>query len=384
MNFFPKKIDDMMSPELKLAVACVRPEHSGGGHAAAAGLIDSGLDWNLFIQWVLRHRIYPQVYPFLRGLQHPGVPTAVLDTLNRDVRANNFAALKRVGELVRIVGLLERNGIRAVVLKGYPLAQMLYGNFTARPSVDIDIVVQPESLSSAREIITNQGYVWFRAGDAVATDEAAWMEAHHNFDYFNEELQIALELHWRLASHGIDIPTDLVESSLERMAFAGHTFTVLGREVLLLYLISHGAGHAWSCLQWLRDIDAMVKRGLFSWNVLYELADSLASRHFVNQAMILARSLLGTPLPDDIASALEEDKRAEDLAIQAIGIMTTLGYQQNNLHLFSRMFYQDRKYRLALLNGGVKKMAYVMMQADYYSKEAVKGLGRRLGIIKRQ
>lgn len=379
MKYFPENVHEILSPELQAAVICSPPEFAATDREAVAALIHKNFDWTLFLHWTMRHRIYPQVYRALQELRYPGVPVSVLAALRQAVGTNNARTLQMTGELANLLRVLASGGIPAVVLKGYPLAHQLYGDVTLRPSNDLDIMVWPETLDRAAKLVAEQGYALITVDDAMKADVNAWMKVHHNFNYWQREKQIPLELHWRLCSHEIDFPRRLVEDSLVSRQFAGQSITVLGDEVLLLYLVSHGAGHAWNCLQWLRDLDSIVRQGKFSWPGLYDLADRLAARHLVDQAFILAHGLLKTPLPADIVPRLRENGRANDLAFQALRLMASIGYRQNNLHVFSKLFIQDRKYRLGLLTGRARQLTYILSQVDYCARLALRGLRRRLG-----
>jgi hypothetical protein len=366
-----------LSNELKLMLYCSKPDLNEDNHKAIASLIAGNIDWNLFVHWNLYHQVYPQVCLYFTKHQCNGVPRQVQYTLRQASKINEAKTLQMVLELSEILNTLKQNSIQAVVLKGFPMAYNFYHSVSLRPSADIDIMVRREDLDASKKIVERLGYNLILTSEAKRTEFQIWMEAHHNLDFWHEDKQIVLELHWRLGSHGIDIPQALVDGCLTNMQFAGKTVTVLSNEVLLLYLISHGAGHVWCQFRWLRDVDAVIRKGDFSWEHLYQLADSLEARHFLHQALILTSELLETPLPEHIEQLISKDFRARELALQAFNILATKGYHQN-LPLLSWLFFRDRRYRFCLLNSWRKRLEYFSSQSMFCLKVIMKGILRRV------
>ena len=62
-------------------------------------------------------------------------------------------------ELIRIMKLLEDNGIEALAFKGPTLAQMAYGDITLRQYVDLDVLVDEKDVFEAGKIIADNNYI---------------------------------------------------------------------------------------------------------------------------------------------------------------------------------------------------------------------------------
>jgi hypothetical protein len=101
--------------------------------------------------------------------------------------------LGRTHELATLALLdeLERKGIRALPLKGSVLAREIYGDVGVRTPGDIDILVAPEQLPAALEVVCGMGWTH----QAVASHAAPLPVLHETL------LHPALprvELHWRM------------------------------------------------------------------------------------------------------------------------------------------------------------------------------------------
>jgi hypothetical protein len=47
----------------------------------------------------------------------------------------------------------------------------------------------------------------------------------------------------------------IVSENLQEIVFSGRKFTILNRELELLFLLLHGSRHGWERLKWLVDIN---------------------------------------------------------------------------------------------------------------------------------
>jgi Uncharacterised nucleotidyltransferase len=112
------------------------------------------------------------------------------------VRGEATAATRRRAEVNRMTTLmvaeaLERDGIRALPLKGPLLAEHLYRDPGLRPSEDIDVLVAVADLAPAGRSLGELGYV--RAGDRGAPEPPT---LHHT--YVSPAGLPAVDLHWRI------------------------------------------------------------------------------------------------------------------------------------------------------------------------------------------
>ena len=144
--------------------------------------------------------------------------------------------------LATSVTALSAAGVNAVVLKGAPLAQRLYGDFTVRPTLDIDLYVAATERSAARRVLGELGW---RHTAGVAPEEE------------NFQRTIAGRL-FRLEVHS----TALDDALLHRVAFpveqaavsvGGHVLPAHTGRYVPAYLAAHLVKHNEKPILWALD-----------------------------------------------------------------------------------------------------------------------------------
>ncbi|SMC97973.1 nucleotidyltransferase domain-containing protein [Sporomusa malonica] len=353
MKFDAGNIYNELSPELRLVLLCSSLKRNDNDQDTIDTLIDCGINWPMFIHLVLHHRVYPLVYRYLSTLEHSNVPDKVLAALYKFKKDNDCKTLQMSAEFVRILRALEQKEIFAIVMKGFPLAYQLYGDITLRMSRDLDLLVHPEDVDEARRAIESNGYVWKHPlAHTTPARFKKWMESNKHLVYWHPELEICIELHWRLDSWGMDFPLNVVKNNMTSMQMFGQSVNILDKEELLLYLVIHGAVHAWFRVKWLVDIDLIVRKGDFSWERLFLLADSLSVKSVLNQAIILLRELLQTSFPKEIIYLAEKDRAAQALAVMALRFIKDNGLcRKITLKEKASILYKHKRYEYSLHSG---------------------------------
>lgn len=360
---------DSLSRELKLVLLCSQINLEEKDVQAINQLLAEPIYWDLFLDLAEHHRVYPLVYRNMAGLAKTAMPAEVIGVLRQRGWKNTAKTLQMTGEFVNIIRIMEENGVRIVVLKGFPLGYILYGNLALRPSKDLDLLVWPKDLDRAINLIENQGYELKDPSQAIISGWLRnwWMKTNHHFEYWHHEKETSIELHWQAGHYGLEIPLNKIEISLVKVKVSGQEMYILGQEELLLYLILHGTGHSWFRLKWLCDVGAMLRQGGFSWVKLYGLAEGLGVETQLNQAVILARYLLHAPVPVNIVERISEDRKALNLASLALPIISAvnyydpvnikiirehkmqLGWRRMVVHLFNKFLLQKMVYFLYYL-----------------------------------
>ncbi|MEL7657439.1 MAG: nucleotidyltransferase family protein, partial [Bacillota bacterium] len=282
-------------------------------------LLMQPINWNLLIQLAVYHRVHPMVYKTLNQLSNPTAPEHVLDFLRQKYQENALNALSMTGETVNLVKCLEKHGVCAVVLKGMPLAWYLYGDIAIRPSRDIDILVTPDKIKTVQDILKSEGYrTILPEHNLTARQLQILLKSDHgrHFGYRHSKKNIFVELHWKLG-HALSMP---VERNIKKIEVPGGLLPVLADEEWLLYLILHGADHAWFRLRWLVDIVKFIQRGDTDWKKVEIMAEYAGMQSFLHQGLLLANRLLAVPLPPYFQSILPHDRTAWKLACMAMDL----------------------------------------------------------------
>ncbi|WP_042315982.1 nucleotidyltransferase domain-containing protein [Desulfofarcimen acetoxidans] len=285
-------------------------------------LLNKPTDWQFFAHLAVHHRVYPIVYKTLSQLNNPVVPGNVLCLLRQKCRENTIKALSMTGETVRIVKCLENHGIPCLVLKGVPLALRLYGDIYLRPSKDIDILVHPDLLEKAQAILENEGYYRIDTKNLTTRQLEIYSKASPNsfhFSYWHSSKEINLELHIKPIDRGyvLSLP---IEGNVNRIGIAGNPLPVLLDEEWLLYLILHGAKHAWFRLRWLNDIVKFLQQEKIDWNNIMDLVRKTNMQTTFHQSLIMANLLMDLPVPPILLTTVAKDRYAWKMACNAMNL----------------------------------------------------------------
>ena len=132
-----------LSIDLQFLIACCQTELSNDdmvfieNHAVT-------LDQQKLTSLAIQHGILPLVYKTIKELSQEKasiVPIEFLTELKAQYMGISQRNMLMSAELIRIMKLLEENGIEALAFKGPTLSQMAYGDITLRQYVDLDILV---------------------------------------------------------------------------------------------------------------------------------------------------------------------------------------------------------------------------------------------------
>ncbi len=151
--------------------------------------------------------IGPHLAPF-------ALPSDVRRSLGQRLEIARLWHQHVAASLGEAVSLLAAAGVRVCVLKGPPLAARLYSEPAARPSIDIDLLVDPADVETAARALADAGYL----GDSATS--AAYLLRHAHHLHFWKANHPLLELHFHsYAGFGVVLPASAL---LDRaVAFRG-------------------------------------------------------------------------------------------------------------------------------------------------------------------
>ena len=335
-----------ISREMDLILAC-----AFGNTAKVQEILLYDVNWSLVYQLSMQHQLYPSVSKMLGKLQNVIAPAEVFQQLKQLSMQSGVWAFQMAMETCRIAKIFSDHGVRAIVLKGAPLASRIYGDVAVRPSKDIDILVVPEDLKKVQDILFNNCYQGMRL-QATLSERQTYLFLKLNncrhFEYINKEKNIQIEIHWDIA-YGLPMPTNNDINIIEMM---NCSIPVLSDDLWLLFLIFHGAGHSWHRLRWLVDIALFIQQGNFNWARIKDIAIRSNKLAFLHQTFILLDRLLNIPVPDYFIRDLKQDRFAEKLANMALNIsFYPHSAASKNVKEFNRICKQyDAKFRTGWRN----------------------------------
>ena len=125
----------------------------------------------------------------------PGWPERLREHLRAHVRAEAATEVLRRAEVERVLSLLERGGVPAVLMKGAPLAYSHYPKPWLRPRVDTDLLIDPARQAASVEVMTAEGY-------ALGTGFSGELVTHqHEWEQIDRHgLRHVFDIHTRAAN----------------------------------------------------------------------------------------------------------------------------------------------------------------------------------------
>ena len=129
---------------------CARTRRDPEVAARITTLLEGEVDWDYLLRTAGRHGMIPLPCWHLDHACPEAVPEVYMTELRGHFRSNNLGNLLLSGELLKLYGLFEQNGISAIPNKGPTLAASVYGNLSLRQAGDLDILVGRRDVLRAR------------------------------------------------------------------------------------------------------------------------------------------------------------------------------------------------------------------------------------------
>jgi len=249
---------------------------------------------NRLLKEVIRVARLNQVAPFLyqRLKNAPGLPADEKEEL----RALYLRALAGNGinaaEGRRVVGLLKERGIAVMLLKGAVASELLFGDPGLYLAGDIDILVRPDDLTAARDLLSADGYGY----DAELED--AWRQAHYHLGFWKGE-GFYLEAHWNLAKGYFRVPPEFWwEGAVTEKAGAGEVL-LPAPEKYLLYGIFRLFSHDFVPLKFFIFLDGLIGRygERMDWKQFFSWARRYRMERLAIFSLKVLHDFFGTEVP---------------------------------------------------------------------------------------
>jgi hypothetical protein len=241
-----------------------------------------------------------------------------------------FLAQRTARATVEVCGALTQAGVRALVLKGPPMAAALYPAPELRPSLDVDLLVAPDDLDAAQRALESLGYQLLKD-----LPERAGEFSHHRL--FNAPGKVAVELHHTASEwFQADFDARRMIARARTASLAGATMQVLGPVDELVYLGVHAASHRFENAKWLFDLKLLLQTQPVAWREVIDEARAAHVAAALGMALAEARARLRAPVPDWVLDALGPG-RLRVAAMRALAeVKPSVGFYLTELLLADR------------------------------------------------
>jgi hypothetical protein len=292
-----------LDPEQRALCLGARTSLTPDARDRLKALVAGGLDWERLWGLAHLHEVVPLLAETLPAAAGDAVPREWLARA-RKRRHVTLTVNARLGDA--LLGILEgmaAAGVPAMPVKGLVLAEDLYGSIGARPCADLDVLVRPADLPTARQVLRDLGF-----GQRASPGYKALTHQFHDPAWARGagHEQIRVELHWALwADSARRLGTDgLWERSVAGTLLEAPVRTLSPADTLL-HLSIHRTRSALR-LRWVVDVAELVRRhgdGL-DWPAYLERARAAGARTSSWTVLTLARDLFDAAVPADVLEAL--------------------------------------------------------------------------------
>src|SRR5215210_3374166 len=163
---------------------------------------------------------------------------------------------------VTAIRKLDSRGVDSMLLKGAALARRLYTDGETRSYWDIDLLVSPDALQTARECLAKLGYT--KGQEILGIEDVGVLHGEvWARQAENRGGPLSIDLHWRLSR--CDAPGDVLWDALARdhgsIELHGVTVSVPSDDGLALHLAIHAAQRGLDDAKAIADL----RRGIERW-----------------------------------------------------------------------------------------------------------------------
>lgn len=348
-----------LSSAMRLLLLCCAGERSVGQEKSLRAMVADFSEWDLLSRLALKNRVFPLVYRTLSLLDGVVLDAKTIQLLRTKCEENRMRSLRLATELVRLMGLFDASDIRAISLKGPALGLALYGDISLRASRDIDILVGHTDFKKAEKLLHDAGYSEDESLVDLSAKQRRFLERTlHHFSYINKT-GVTVELHWQYYEASFYFCFNELWSTVKVFTVFGGNINVLCGEENFLYLVFHGTKHAWKRLQWLSDINELVKKGGLDWAYIATRAEQYRTTYMIGQAFVLLKRLFGTEPPSEIKDMGVIDPVAVTLASRALPFIVSDDELSGSLG--HSLYREYNRYMLEWQKGLWRKIRFFCM-----------------------
>lgn len=270
-------------------------------------------DWSKLIEIAYMHGVLPLVYKILKSFSDviPSNTLATFKAYNLQIARTN---MQMTSELIRVVRILDDHEIKYMALKGPVLSQLIHGDTIQRQYTDLDILVEKEDIYRVGELLYAHGYS--SEYDLKFLKNTALLKIGKDFTFCHNESNIFIEAHWKLfLDRQIkDSQINLFSPNPMTCKIQNYQLTTLEFDHLLIYLCLHGSKHFWERLEWVVDIDRLIKlESEINWDKITQIAKNMKIEVMFYLGLAVTQTIFQTELPESIQNKISNNPNIKRL-----------------------------------------------------------------------
>lgn len=274
-------------------------------------------DWNYLLRSAQKHGALGLLY---RGLVSSGahsLPRSWMRSLGSYCARSAARRRYLADELLRILDVLEGNGIAAVPFRGAAQAACCSDELAYQDFNDISLLLHEQQMVKARWLLSKEGYkpvFTLRTGQ-----EAAQIHFHCEYRLYRTKDRVRVRLHWQLDPGSYTRPMDFarLQKRFQKVSLDGHNIYTLSPADILLDLSASIVQRFPRRIGRLADICALIGRHReFDWAAVDQRVHQHGGTRRLHVGLRLAMDLFGATLPPPVRTEVHADREAFALAAQ--------------------------------------------------------------------
>ncbi|BDZ69009.1 nucleotidyltransferase domain-containing protein [Methanobacterium ferruginis] len=310
------EIIDKVKPEEELILCCARTSLDSRTENRVKYLAGMDLDWNHLLKMAILHKVAVLLYLNLSSVCPEFIPVSVLLELKRIFYKNTQRNLLVSRELIKILAIFEENKINTIPYKGITLSILAYGNLKFRQFNDIDIFIEKEDFRKVKNALISHNYLI--QYPLNHNKEDLHLKHMHELKFINTKNNIPVEIQWKfsgICSHlQKDINKHIKELKLKSISINNYNILTFNPEDLFIILCLHAAGHSWSRLLWICDLNEMINSNVLDWKRIVDIAHEWGIERILFISLILTNDLLDTRIPNELLFKIKSDGNVKDIS----------------------------------------------------------------------
>ncbi|MGE0090666.1 MAG: nucleotidyltransferase family protein [Bacteroidales bacterium] len=315
------------------------------------------MNWNLFIDLVLKHRMVSHIYKYSQLLEE-FIPSEVVETIKQFKLDQSGKSLSYTAFLIQIHQHLVENTIPHCFFKGPLLSLELYQDVGFRNFGDIDILVEKKNVEKAKQIIESLGFscIYPRIKLTDRQRKINYTLSHH-YHFKHQHKNSDIELHWSITNPQSFFgknTSEIIENT-EKIKITNIIVPYISKIDNLVFLAAHGSIHQWYRLFWLKDFSVLLsKTNLKDLEMAFILSKSLKLEKCFLQACQMSHIIYKTEMPSFLKSTKKEEYLIQ-IPLKSIYLneLKQQGLKGKFMYVFYRLklkpsikYYFDLIYRL--------------------------------------
>jgi len=295
---------------------------------------------HLLFHTASQHGVLPLLYHTLLTLFPGTYPTEEIKTelekLRKQVRYLAQKNMFMSAELIKMFRQFQSLDIKVLAFKGPTLAQSAYGDITLRQYGDLDILIKQKDVPKVIALMKKNGYspdVHIPKGQ---TDHLHQLLTTIGFDKPSSSMRI--EVHWELLSlnYAVTWDTEALWQKTDTVTINRSSLPTLAFEHLLPYICVHGSKHLFERMEWICDIDRIVRaQPDIDWEKINSHAKHTGIERMYLLGLSLAHRFFDLPLPSSILTKIEQDTALPKLTQTIIA----LHFSDTEQHIVDKNYF---------------------------------------------